>query len=254
MVVRLGFAVSSLMDPDVLIIDEVLAVGDMGFVIKCLNRMSDILHRSAVIFVSHSMPMVSRICTSSILMDHGAELYHGNDVPFAIEQYVHRFETGLPEQQGTGDVVLESIALRSKEAPIWVADGSYVHQNGDDLSIKLYFRTGSVDLSHVFVIILDQQLREAVSCSSDENYAPLMSRRDGYLRLEVRLDRLYLNRGKHTITVGVSDPDSKKLYCRTTNTISFMVRSKTQSWATSVMPGEWSHLDGATLESPASMI
>ncbi len=56
MKVRLGFAVAAQMEPDVLLIDEVLAVGDTGFRMKCLNRIHELLESSAVIFVSHSMP------------------------------------------------------------------------------------------------------------------------------------------------------------------------------------------------------
>ena len=60
MKVRLGFAVAAQMEPDVLIIDEVLAVGDLGFVLKCFKKIDAILPNTAVIFVSHSMPMISR--------------------------------------------------------------------------------------------------------------------------------------------------------------------------------------------------
>src|SRR3990172_12206671 len=54
--VRLGFAIAAQMRPDVLLIDEVLAVGDIGFSTKCLNAIGEIIENSAVIFVSHSVP------------------------------------------------------------------------------------------------------------------------------------------------------------------------------------------------------
>ena len=62
MKVKLGFAVSSQLEPDILIVDEVLAVGDVGFRFKCLNKMADLMNRSAVIFVSHAMPQIFRVC------------------------------------------------------------------------------------------------------------------------------------------------------------------------------------------------
>ena len=55
MKVRLGFGVAAQMEPDILIIDEVLAVGDMGFILKCFKTIDDILPKTAVIFVSHNM-------------------------------------------------------------------------------------------------------------------------------------------------------------------------------------------------------
>jgi len=57
--VRLGFSVAAQMEPDILLIDEVLAVGDLGFVVKCMNRIQQLLKSCAVIFVSHSMGQIS---------------------------------------------------------------------------------------------------------------------------------------------------------------------------------------------------
>ena len=62
MKVRLGFAVAAQMEPDVLMIDEVLAVGDVGFQIKCLNALRGIAGDSAIILVSHTMQQVSAFC------------------------------------------------------------------------------------------------------------------------------------------------------------------------------------------------
>src|SRR5690606_34903002 len=91
MKVRLGFAVAAQMQPDVLIIDEVLAVGDLGFVLKCFKTIDTILPKTAIVFVSHSMPMVSRICSQIILMEKGEAKFQGNDVGKAIDLYYRRF-------------------------------------------------------------------------------------------------------------------------------------------------------------------
>jgi lipopolysaccharide transport system ATP-binding protein len=93
MKVRLGFAVAAQMEPDVLIIDEVLAVGDIGFVTKCYKTIDTILPNTALIFVSHQMPAVSRICNKIILMDKGEAKYSGHDVSKGIDQYYSRFST-----------------------------------------------------------------------------------------------------------------------------------------------------------------
>lgn len=77
MKVRLGFAVAAQMEPDVLLIDEVLAVGDVGFRGKCMATITKLLEKSAVIFVSHSMPQVNRYCTHSILLNNGKIEYNG---------------------------------------------------------------------------------------------------------------------------------------------------------------------------------
>ena len=84
MKVRLGFAVAAQMEPDILLIDEVLAVGDLGFKLKCFKTIDEILPNTAIIFVSHAMPMVSRICSGTILMDKGQIKFQGNDVAKGI--------------------------------------------------------------------------------------------------------------------------------------------------------------------------
>lgn len=89
MYVRLAFAVASHLEPDVLIIDEVLAVGDMDFQRKCLGRMDEVAKQGrTVLFVSHNLPMVSSLCNQCVLLDAGRlvtkgatadvlPLYHG---------------------------------------------------------------------------------------------------------------------------------------------------------------------------------
>jgi lipopolysaccharide transport system ATP-binding protein len=69
---RLGFSIAAHLEPDVLIIDEVLSVGDMAFQDKCFQRMEDFLRQgTAIVLVSHNLHAVSQVCRSSLLLDHG---------------------------------------------------------------------------------------------------------------------------------------------------------------------------------------
>lgn len=77
MQVRLGFAVATSLDPDILILDEVLAVGDATFRAKCYNRIGRMQKNAAVIFVSHNIEQVSRISTKMLLMSKGRCLFLG---------------------------------------------------------------------------------------------------------------------------------------------------------------------------------
>jgi lipopolysaccharide transport system ATP-binding protein len=72
MYMRLAFAVAAHLEPEVLIVDEVLAVGDTAFQKKCLNKMQDVRHQGrTVLFVSHNMSAVSRLCSRVVLLEHG---------------------------------------------------------------------------------------------------------------------------------------------------------------------------------------
>ena len=86
--VRLGFAVAAHLDPAILIVDEVLAVGDVQFQAKCLGKMSEAAKDGrTVLFVSHNMSAVAALCSRAILLENGSVAADG-DVFDAIEQYL----------------------------------------------------------------------------------------------------------------------------------------------------------------------
>jgi lipopolysaccharide transport system ATP-binding protein len=90
MYVRLGFAVAAHLEPEILLIDEVLAVGDARFQKKCLNKMEDIRHGGrTVIFVSHNMSAITRICERAIFLDEGRVVSQG-----PADQIVSSYLTG----------------------------------------------------------------------------------------------------------------------------------------------------------------
>ncbi|MGH8558877.1 MAG: ABC transporter ATP-binding protein [Methylococcales bacterium] len=86
MSVRLNFAVASALEPDVLLLDEVLAVGDASFRNKCYHRIASLRKSTAVIFVSHNMEQVARISSQVLVMDAGASVFIGS-VDNGISKY-----------------------------------------------------------------------------------------------------------------------------------------------------------------------
>ena len=91
MYARLGFSVVSFMDPDILLIDEVLAVGDKSFQEKCLSRMHSFAKSDkTLIFISHNLDAVKKICEKVIVLDKGKVLYEG-DSGRAIKTYLDLF-------------------------------------------------------------------------------------------------------------------------------------------------------------------
>lgn len=125
MKVRLGFSVAAHTEPDVLILDEVLAVGDAGFKTKSLNKMKEIMQNAAVIFVSHSMPQISRVCDSVLFMRHGKEYYIGNNVHKGIEMYFEEF-------QGEKGTVLKNGAELSN----FLINGINTHDGKEKVSVS----------------------------------------------------------------------------------------------------------------------
>jgi ABC-2 type transport system ATP-binding protein len=77
--VRLGFAVAVHVDPDILLVDEVLAVGDESFQRKCLTRIAEFQDRGCtILFVTHALDLVPRICGRAVVLDHGRVLHDGD--------------------------------------------------------------------------------------------------------------------------------------------------------------------------------
>ena len=103
MYVRLAFAVAAHLEPEILIVDEVLAVGDAEFRKKCLGKMHNVANSGrTVLFVSHNMQAISTLCNSALYIDAGAIKYSG-DVQKAIEMYLaHVCKPGNTQQRASG--------------------------------------------------------------------------------------------------------------------------------------------------------
>jgi ABC-2 type transport system ATP-binding protein len=87
MYARLGFSVAIAVEPDVLIVDEILSVGDIGFKAKCMQKIAEIQQSGVtVILVSHGMGDIERVCDRAMWIDHGKMIAHGQAKEVA-EQY-----------------------------------------------------------------------------------------------------------------------------------------------------------------------
>jgi len=98
MYLRLAFAVAAHLEPEILLVDEVLAVGDSGFQRKCLGKMDEVARGGrAVLFVSHNLAALRSLCTRGMVLDHGRLTYLGA-IEKAIYEYMHADQVeSLPE-------------------------------------------------------------------------------------------------------------------------------------------------------------
>jgi lipopolysaccharide transport system ATP-binding protein len=140
---RLGFAVAAHLDPDVLIIDEVLAVGDAGFQKKCLNTMKDLRDGGrTVLFVSHNLGAVEGLCSRVIWIDNGRIRLDGSpsDVirsymaMFAEEQQLAPDLRRVERRQGTGEIRFDSVEFLSPDFT-----PQLVTRTGDRIVIRLRY-------------------------------------------------------------------------------------------------------------------
>lgn len=123
MYVRLAFAVAAHLEPEILIVDEVLAVGDMQFQKKCIGKMEDVGKQGrTVLFVSHNMSAVSNLCTRGILLESGS-LYADTSAEGAIKLYLeksYKLAQEIPliereDRRGSGKVRASSFRVLNEE-------------------------------------------------------------------------------------------------------------------------------------------
>ena len=128
MYVRLAFAVAAHMEPEILIVDEVLAVGDAAFQKKCLGKMGEVAKGGrTVLFVSHNMAAIQGLCSSALLLDRGKMIYHG-DFASALSLYLEQSKAGTTrggsladrhDRSGNGQARVTAIRLLDQHlAPI----------------------------------------------------------------------------------------------------------------------------------------
>jgi lipopolysaccharide transport system ATP-binding protein len=125
MLVRLGFSVAAFLEPEILIVDEVLAVGDFEFQRRALGKIHEVSqsHGRTVLFVSHNMDSLRKLCSSGILLENGIKTFAGT-INAVIDKYVHQQEDGLTnflsekknfEQNNTGSYLLQAELLNSED-------------------------------------------------------------------------------------------------------------------------------------------
>jgi lipopolysaccharide transport system ATP-binding protein len=119
MYVRLAFSVAAHLEPEILVVDEVLAVGDIDFQKKCLGKMEDVAskHGRTILFVSHNMAAIESMCRSALLLDAGRCVAH-RDTSLVVQEYLRNVgrvsATPLDvriDREGSGDIRFVSMSL-----------------------------------------------------------------------------------------------------------------------------------------------
>lgn len=139
MTVRLAFAVAAFLEPEILVVDEVLAVGDAEFQKKAIGKMQDISKTEGrtVLFVSHNMAAVRNLCTRSIVMENGSVVFDG-EVNLGIDYYIQQVSSGIHTQvikNDRGVLNLEDYSISTIQKKIFRSGNSI--ELGDQLCIKI---------------------------------------------------------------------------------------------------------------------
>lgn len=202
--VRLGFAIAIHINPDLLLVDEVLAVGDMGFRAKCYNAMAEVAKNAAVIFVSHNMTHISRISSSCLLLNHG-KIHFAGATNKAILEYQRFFEKDdNPVRAGSGEARVETMEIVG-----CTGDGEKIEcRTGDPMHIHLKI-SSTIDIPKATINVgfstLGGDLVAECSNYVYPNKVSLMAGKS--VSVDMHLDALALNPGLYVIGVILMSED-----------------------------------------------
>lgn len=222
MAIRLAFAVAAHLNPEILIVDEVLAVGDAEFQRKCLGKMKEVSRGEGrtVLFVSHNMAAVRQLCTHAVYLKEGQVVKQGAaeavlDLYSAARQKAQVVHTA--NQHGMAFVDLSMIDAETGAAtdrPVFNRDYTLVaHVRAEKAITHAALNLRIFDESGVKVSSL---------CSVEEGITPFSMH--GEVRVEFRVPRLGLYGGQYNITLEVERPNDPTRYLTVEDALAFEVQ------------------------------
>jgi lipopolysaccharide transport system ATP-binding protein len=165
MYVRLAFAVAAYLDQDVMIVDEVLAVGDVAFQKKCLGKMKDISTSGrTILFVSHNMAAIQSLCTSGIFLNAGRVELIGTpeQVGRAYTKQVEDAESVVSLREHVGRVSRNGTIMTELQLTNTAAEPTSIISAGEALSIRVRFDTNNVPIRPVLGVVVRDQYGTAL--------------------------------------------------------------------------------------------
>jgi ABC-type polysaccharide/polyol phosphate transport system ATPase subunit len=256
MYMRLGFAIAVTVDPDVLLIDEVLAVGDEAFQHKCVGRIQEFKAQGkTILLVTHDLGSVERLCDEAVWLDGGRVQAHG-DTREIVDRYLNhvaRLEAqdlgeahkeaeaavaaGDARRWGSREIELTSVRLRDASG-----QERYLYESGEPCTVHLAYRVHRPVDEPVFGIGIFR--KDGVCCygtntAIDEVHLGKLS---GDGELTVRLDRLDLVEGEYLLDVAVHAPDGHP-YDYHSRLYAFAVRARVKDVGIARLAHTWRHHD-----------
>ena len=242
---RLGFAIAAHVDPDVLVIDEVLAVGDAGFQDQCLARMRELIGRGMpIVFVSHNLPAVLDLCTRVIVLDQGTVAFDGAPGA-ALRAYRSRPRAA-------------AVRKRNDASPIMITGAEVVHEGsgpecatGKAVTMRIhYFACRSVQANFA----VDIYREDGVYCAGINTR---MDKKDlgvliGGGFVDLVIPHLWLVPGNYVVSVGILDARGLTTLDVNDRACAFAVASDLKNLGLVYLARTWrhAHADSGAIHAP----
>jgi len=208
MYVRLAFSVAAHLESDILIVDEVLAVGDAGFQKKCMGKMESIANDGrTILFVSHNMGAISELCTRAALM-HKGKLIAAGDVPGIVDQYA-RLTTNETEAS-------VSIRATTEHYPSYITSVSLCNSEGkhtvsfdlaEEIVIEIIFSVRRNVLGLQLVVTLSRNMVAILHSFDTDGDPELPLRTVGIYKAVYRVPGMFLKAGSYSVSASFGTQD-----------------------------------------------
>lgn len=224
MQLRLAFAVAAFLDPEILIIDEVLAVGDAEFQKKCIGKMSEVAHSGrTILFVSHNIQATKKLCTSGLLLQAGSVAFKGT-VDDTIDYYLHVGSEAVTGEDATlnfpssnADMHFTGGKIFCQEKPGKTLNMGETMKFEFDISCKV----PTHDIKIGFIILNSQG---DTILNANNRYQPTvlqLAQPTGNFHISCDLGKICLNEGTYYVNLYLGD--STRDYSSVENAFSFHV-------------------------------
>lgn len=224
MYVRLAFAVAAHLEPEILIVDEVLSVGDAPFQKKCLGKMGDVARSGrTVLFVSHNLGAVTQLCSRGIILKHGKTVFDGKS-PDAVATYVEDMRTA------SSSVTFENEPNKKMQ----ILSMSVVSPDGEEIttqphtepfSVVIKYRVDNWTVGAYVCMDVFTENGTRLLWATDVNSVDELSieRQSGIYTARVTIPEMVLTPGFYYFTSGIYAPGTMKVFDHRENAVSIEI-------------------------------
>jgi lipopolysaccharide transport system ATP-binding protein len=214
MYVRLAFAVAINVDPELLIIDEILAVGDVTFQQKCMEKFVDFRNQGrTIILVTHAMNSVRDMCDRAIWLDHGKLVAEG-DPSELVDAYTERM-LGVRTDRGDGSIRRGSGEIQIEHVEMFVGDSTTSvkrFRTGDTVTLRFHYRADKPVSRPIFGFVIDALGGNCITspCARDVGMVPERITGEGFV--DVVMSDVSLMPGTFDLHTSVTDFNRQHIY------------------------------------------
>jgi lipopolysaccharide transport system ATP-binding protein len=230
MYVRLAFAVAAHLESEILIVDEVLAVGDAEFQKKCIGKMNDVSKGEGrtVLFVSHSMASVKKLCNKGIVLHNGTNVFNGG-----VEEVIHYYENNLVSNQRNLEIqYTENLDLPMQLLRVKLLNDriNKIFNTRDVLIFEFDLRTKSYIEGAYITIDLKDVNDDLVYWSGDYSSERFLKKMNGEIRMQCKLPNNILTSGVYNVSFAIYSPVNGVVQNEFSKIITFEIEESQHSY------------------------